>query len=97
MAEAKRGRRGNSVTRLLSDVVDDTKDLVDDALDRAGDLEQRGRRSARRVVEEPRRGRRDRESASTSEIDELNDAISDLAAKVSRLAALQADKGTGAK
>ena len=96
MAEAKRDRRRSSVTRLVSDVVDDTKDLVDDVLDRAGDLEERGRRSARRVVDEPRRSRRDRESAKPSEIDELNDAISDLAAKVSRLAALQADKGKGA-
>src|SRR5437588_11625576 len=32
-------RRGSSFTRFLEDIVDDTKDLVDDLIDRAKDVE----------------------------------------------------------
>jgi len=32
-------RRGNTFTRFLEDIVDDTKDFVDDLIDRAKDVE----------------------------------------------------------
>ncbi|MGH8974173.1 MAG: hypothetical protein ACRD0C_13360 [Acidimicrobiia bacterium] len=78
-------RRRNTLTRFIEDVVDDTKDLVDDVIDRAKDVERDGRKAARRALDD------DDKDKSTREMDDLKSAIDDLAAKVSRLAALQAE------
>ncbi|MGQ0466562.1 MAG: hypothetical protein ACT4QG_14710 [Sporichthyaceae bacterium] len=90
MADAQRSRRRSSIAGLLSDVLDDTKDLVDDTIDRAGDLESRGRRTARRVVDDPPAKKKKDKAESTGrqsqEIADLNAAIADLTAKVARLA-----------
>lgn len=89
MADAKRSRRRSSIAGLVSDVLDDTKDLVDDVIDRAGDLESRGRRTTRRVVDEKPAGKKDSDGGKgrqSQEIADLNAAIADLTAKVARLA-----------
>ena len=80
MATSRR-KRSNNIINLLGDVLDDTKDLVDDAVDRAKDFEHDARRTARRVV------------GPDDEVESLKAAIDDLAAKVSRLADLQAEPG----
>jgi hypothetical protein len=82
MAAPNRRRRG-SLANLLGDVIDDTKELVDDALDRAGDLERDVRRGARRLLDN------DARPESADEIDSLKAAIDDLTAKVDRLARLR--------
>jgi hypothetical protein len=79
-------RRRKSITRLIEDVVDDTKGLVDDVVDRAKDVERDGRKAVRRAVADDDRKRR-----SPSEIDDLKSALDDLTAKVNRLVALQAE------
>lgn len=86
MATAK--RRRNSITRLIEDVVDDAKDLVDDVVDRAKDAEKDGRKAVRRAVKDD--GRRNG-NGTTPEMDDLKSALDDLAAKVNRLVAMQAE------
>jgi len=87
MAEKRRTR--GSLSNLLGEVADDTKGLVDDALDRAGDLEQDLRRALGRAVSGS--DRNDARPASASELESLRSALDDLTAKVERLAALQED------
>jgi gas vesicle protein len=79
-------RRRNSITRLIEDVVDDTKGLVDDVVDRAKDAERDGRKAVRRAVKD-----NDRRDSSEQEMDDLKSAIDDLTAKVERLVAMQSE------
>ena len=84
MAEQRKAKRKrNTLTRFVEDLVDDTKGLVDDTLDRAKDLERDGRKAVRRAV--------DGDDKTATEMDSLKSAIDDLTAKVNRLAALQAE------
>jgi methyl-accepting chemotaxis protein len=80
-------RRRNSITRLIEDVVDDGKHLVDDVVDRAKDAERDTRKAVRRAAKDDN-GRTDQ---SAEELDDLKSALDDLTAKVSRLVALQAE------
>ena len=84
MAASSRRKRPNSITNLLGDVLDDAKELADDALDRAGGVERDARRAARRVVSG---------SSQDDEVDSLKAALDDLTAKVERLASLRAENG----
>ena len=73
-------RRNNTFTRWIGDMVDDTKELVDDILDRGGDVEK-----AVTVA-----------SPITSELATLASAIEELTANVNRLAQLQSAATTAA-
>jgi ABC-type transporter Mla subunit MlaD len=66
-------RRNNTFTRWIGDMVDDTKELVDDILDRGGEVE--------KAVTDT--------SPITSELATLASAIEELTANVNRLAQLQ--------
>ena len=73
-------RRNNTFTRWIGDMVDDTKELVDDILDRGGYVE--------KAVTDA--------SPITSELATLASAIEELTANVNRLAQLQSAAATAA-
>jgi methyl-accepting chemotaxis protein len=73
-------RRNNTFTRWIGDMVDDTKELVDDILDRGGDVE--------KAVTDT--------SPITAELATLASAIEELTANVNRLAQLQSAAATAA-
>ena len=45
-------KRKNTFTRLISDIVDNTKDLADDLLDRAKTVETKAKDAVRNAVED---------------------------------------------
>ncbi len=90
MTDSSRKRRPKSISSLLGDVIDDTKGLVDDVLDRTADLERDASRGARRVVRETK-------DTTEDEFDSLKSALDDLTAKVNRLANLQAKSGKSSR
>jgi hypothetical protein len=70
-------RNSSSVTNLFSDIVDNIKDFVDDeVIDRAKDSEKDLRKAGRNWTD----------SESSSDLDELKDAVAALTAKVDALA-----------
>ena len=79
-------RRGNTFTRFLEDIVDDTKDFVDDLIDRAKDVEENTKDSVIDVVDDDEREERD-----ASEAAALRKQLDDLRAKIDQLTALQKD------
>jgi hypothetical protein len=95
MPAPNRRRTRGSLANLLGDVIDDTKEFVDDALDTARTLESDVRRSARRVLDdEPAAGsaeakRVDARNIEDGELAALKAALEDLTAKVDRLTRLR--------
>ncbi|SER13244.1 hypothetical protein SAMN05216188_10834 [Lentzea xinjiangensis] len=83
MARTIRQRRG--IIRFLGNIVDDTKDMVDDMLDRARDVEQDLRSTAREALDTDDED--DEEPA--ADIASLQAALAELSAKVDQLAALR--------
>jgi polyhydroxyalkanoate synthesis regulator phasin len=77
-------RRSNTFTRFLEDIVDDTKDLVDDLIDRAKDVEENTKDAVIDVVDEDEREERD-----ASEADALRQQLAELRAKIDQLTAMQ--------
>jgi hypothetical protein len=77
--------RKNTLTRFLEDIIDNSKDLVDDLIDRAKDAEDNAKDAVIDVVDEDEGG----DSPSPSELMALQASLADLTAKVSELAALQ--------
>lgn len=77
-------RRSNTFTRFLEDIVDDTKDLVDDLIDRAKDVEENTKDAVIDVVDEDEREERD-----ASEADALRKQLAELRAKIDHLTAMQ--------
>jgi hypothetical protein len=78
-------RRG--IIKFLGNIVDDSKDAVDDILDRARDVERDLRSAARKVVDDDTDGRDDEVAA--TDIRALQIALAELTEKVNQLAALQ--------
>ena len=60
-------RRKNSITKFLQDVIDDSKELVDDMIDRASDVEENARDAVKDVVDDED----DSDSPSSDELAEL--------------------------
>ena len=83
MARAIRQRRG--IIKFLGNIVDDTKDVVDDMLDRARDVERDLRSTARKALDTDDED--DEEPA--ADIASLQAALAELSAKVDQLAALR--------
>lgn len=79
-------RRSNTFTRFLEDIVDDTKDLVDDLIDRAKDVEENTKDAVIDVVDEDEREDRD-----ASEAAALRKQLDELRAKIDQLTAMQKD------
>jgi polyhydroxyalkanoate synthesis regulator phasin len=81
-------RRGNTFTRFLEDIVDDTKDLVDDLIDRAKDVEEDTRDAVTNLVDDDDdgddAGKRDADEAAA-----LRKQLDDLRAKIDQLTAMQ--------
>lgn len=88
MPAPNRRRQRGSLANLLGDVIDDTKDFVDDALDRASTLEGDARRGARRLLDDDAPAEKRSED---SELAELKAALEDLTAKVDRLTRMRGD------
>jgi polyhydroxyalkanoate synthesis regulator phasin len=80
-------RRKNSVTKFLQDVIDDSKELVDDLIDRARDVEEHTHDAVRDVVDDEDE---DTTPPSSEELAELKSAIAALSKKVDKLAAVTA-------
>jgi polyhydroxyalkanoate synthesis regulator phasin len=81
-------RRKNSITKFLQDVIDDSKELVDDMIDRASDVEENARDAVKDVVDDDD----DSETPSSDELAELKAALADLTSKVEKLATVQSSK-----
>jgi hypothetical protein len=79
-------KRNNTVTRFINDIVGDTKELVDDILDRAKVLETDIRQTVKDVVVDDDASL---VSSSDTSVAELQAAMAELTAKVDQLAALQ--------
>jgi polyhydroxyalkanoate synthesis regulator phasin len=79
-------RRKNSITKFLQDVIDDSKELVDDLIERAEDVESNAHDAVRDIVDE------DDETPSGDELAELKAALADLTSKVEKLATVKSAK-----
>jgi polyhydroxyalkanoate synthesis regulator phasin len=75
-------RRGTTFTRFLEDIVDDTKEFVDDLIDRAKDVEENAKDSVVDVVD-------DDDDDDEADAATLQKTLEELRAKVSELEALQ--------
>lgn len=78
-------RRKNTLTTFLSDVIDDSKALVDDLIDRAQDFEEKTRDAATSALSDE-----NTDSPSSDEVATLKLALVELTAKVDQLAAVKA-------
>jgi hypothetical protein len=81
MARATRQRRG--IIKFLGNIVDDSKDVVDDLLDRARDVEQDLRSTARRALDADDD---EEDEVHPADIASLQAALAELSAKVDQLA-----------
>jgi polyhydroxyalkanoate synthesis regulator phasin len=79
-------RRKNTVTKFIQDVIDDSKELVDDLIDRASDVEGHAHDAVRDVVDEDE----DSAAPSSDELTQLKAAIASLTKKVDKLATVSA-------
>jgi methyl-accepting chemotaxis protein len=77
-------RRKNSVTKFLQDIIDDSKELVDDLIERAEDVEGSVHDTVRDAVDDDHD-----ESPSADELAELKTALADLTSKVEKLASVK--------
>lgn len=77
-------RRGNSFTRFLEDIVDDTKDFVDDLIDRAKDVEEDAKDAVVDLADDDEREERDADEAAA-----LRKQLAELQAKIEQLTAMQ--------
>ena len=76
-------RRSNTLTRLFEDIVDDTKDLVDDLLDRAKYIETDVKDAVTDATGD------DEGSSSAGDTAVLRQSLKELQAKVNELTELQ--------
>jgi polyhydroxyalkanoate synthesis regulator phasin len=77
-------RRKNSVTKFLQDIIDDSKELVDDMIERAEDVESHAHDAVRDVVDDD-----DNDTPSSDELTELRAALADLTNKIDKLASVK--------
>ena len=77
-------RRSNSLTRFFEDIVDDTKDFVDDLIDRAKDVEENTKDAVIDVADDDEREERD-----ASEAAALRKQLDELRAKIDELTGMQ--------
>ena len=77
-------RRGNTFTRFLEDIVDDTKDFVDDLIDRAKDVEEDAKDAVVDLADDDEKEERD-----ASEAAALRKQLAELRAKIDELTAMQ--------
>ena len=80
-------RRGNTFTRFLEDIIDDTKDFVDDLIDRAKDVEDDAKDAVTDFVDDDGDDEGDQRDA--SEAAALRKQLDDLRAKIDQLTAMQ--------
>ena len=80
-------RRGNSFTRFLEDIVDDTKDFVDDLIDRAKDVEEDTKDAVVDLADDDEQDERDANEAAA-----LRKQLAELQAKIEQLTAMQKDE-----
>jgi polyhydroxyalkanoate synthesis regulator phasin len=79
-------KRKNTLTRWIEDMVDDTKDFVDDILDRSKDLESNVKDAVTDVVDDDESVH----SSSSAQMTSFQAALADLTAKVNQLASASA-------
>jgi pyruvate-formate lyase len=76
-------RRTNTMTGFLGDIVDDTKTLVDDLLDRVNDVERKGRDAVRDTSSEADSG------SDAGDVATLRASLDELTARIDELTRLQ--------
>jgi polyhydroxyalkanoate synthesis regulator phasin len=69
--------RSNTITKFLQDIVDDSKELVDDLIERAQDAEDSVRDAIKDQVED--------DETSKDDVAGLQSALAELSAKVDKL------------
>ncbi|MHB8690044.1 MAG: hypothetical protein ACYDHH_02250 [Solirubrobacteraceae bacterium] len=79
-------RRNNTVTKFLQDIIDDSKELVDDMIDRARTVEDHARDAVSDIVDDED----ETTTPSSDELAELKVALASLTKKVDKLAAVSA-------
>jgi polyhydroxyalkanoate synthesis regulator phasin len=82
----KTKRRKNSVTKFIQDIIDDSKELVDDLIDRAQDVEEHAHDAVRDIVDDEE----ETTAPSGDEVAQLKAALASLTKKVDRLATVSA-------
>lgn len=75
-------RSGNTMTRFLEDIIDDTKGLVDDLMDRAKDVEEDARDAVRDMDS-------DGDNDNSGDVAALRASLTDLSAKIEQLSRMQ--------
>jgi polyhydroxyalkanoate synthesis regulator phasin len=71
-------RRKNTITKFLQDIVDDSKELVDDLIERAQDAEDNIRDTVVDIVD-------DSDEDEKTDVESLQVALAELTAKVDKL------------
>ena len=79
-------RRKNSITKFLQDIIDDSKELVDDLIDRVQDVEEHAHDAVRDIVDDED----ETEAPSGDDVAQLKAAVASLSKKVDKLAAATA-------
>ena len=86
-------RRSNTLTRFVEDIVDDTKDFVDDIIDRAKGLEIDARDAVKDVLDDDTSSsvpsRSAGRSTRTADVAELRAALTTLTAQVDEMLKLE--------
>jgi polyhydroxyalkanoate synthesis regulator phasin len=80
-------RRKNTVTKFLQDIIDDSKELVDDMIDRARTVEDHARDAVSDIVDDED----ETTTPSSDELAELKAALTSLTKKVDKLAAVSSN------
>jgi polyhydroxyalkanoate synthesis regulator phasin len=82
-------RRGNTFSRFLEDIVDDTKGFVDDLIDRAKDVEENAKDAVVDLADDDEVEERDEQDAVA-----LRKQLDELRAKIDQLTAMQKSPGS---
>ena len=82
----KTKRRKNTVTKFIQDILDDSKELVDDLIDRAQDVEEHAHDAVRDIVDDEE----ETTAPSSDEVAQLKAALASLTKKVDKLATVSA-------
>jgi polyhydroxyalkanoate synthesis regulator phasin len=94
MTRSRTSRKRTGIVGYLGNIVDDTKDYIDDMLDRGREVDRDVRSTARRVLRDDRDD--DLDGDSPADIRALRRELDDLAEKVEELAAARSGQSAHA-
>ncbi len=91
MTTSRTSRKRTGLFDYMGNIVDDTKDFVDDVLDRGREIDDDNRRTTRRAL------RPDDEKDTTEELADLREQLEDLSKTVRKLSAADSAPAQPAK